>query len=164
MNSFIRWVSIWHHGRREVRSGARFLSWPWDPTPEKDWQTSFSPKQSGVRDMSCQQFTSPALPAPFGHEHWRCCLVGCGASSTSVGYPAGVSAPCTDPRTHEGLFLFSLPPVKSRAVHTFKNIPYQVTKKNLRVRNGVEFSLTFPCFKSLKKEKDFEKYLRKWWF
>lgn len=69
--------------------------------------------------MNWQQFTSPALPARFGHEHWPCCLVGCRAGSTSV----GVSIPCTNPWTHAGWFLSSLPPVKSRAIQTFKNIP-----------------------------------------
>lgn len=87
----------------------------WDPITEKDWQISFSPEQSDVRDMNWQQFTSPALSAPLGHEHWWCCR----ASSISVGYTAGISTP----RTHEGQFLFSLLPVKSCAVQTFKNTP-----------------------------------------
>lgn len=155
---------VGHHGRKEARSGERSLFWPWDPTPEKDWQISFSPKQSDVGDINWQQFMSPALPAPFGQEHGRCRLAGCGACSTSVGYPAGVSALCTDPRAHGGQFLFSLPPVKSHTVQTFKMSPTRWPKKKLHVRNSVKFSLTYPCFNSLKKEKDFENCLRKWWF
>lgn len=45
-----------------------------------------------------------------------------------------------------------------------KMSPTRWPKKKFQVWNSVKFSLTYPCFNSLKKEKDFEKCLRKWWF
>lgn len=86
MNSFIRWVSVWHHRKKEVRSGASSLLYPWDPTPESEWQISRSPKESDVRDMRWQQFRSAALPDLFSHKYGWCCPVNCGDSNTSVGY------------------------------------------------------------------------------